>query len=278
MKEQDYFIPAYAHIISGLNDNAGSYRVQRPLGAADYLIIFTLAGSGIFRNHQQETLLSADTLAIIPPHTPQDYATAAGCRSWQILWFHVQPWSHWTRLLKHPLTAAGISLLRLKEDALATLRASLDQAHRAASGGNPYRALLAMNALERALLACAQSSDLGQLAPRDGRIAAVCEYMGAHLARTLTIAHLAKQSGLSLSRFSHLFCEQMGCAPLAYFDGLRMDRARDLLACTALPIAEIATEVGYGDPFYFSRRFKQKYGASPRDYRAREWLAAGPPA
>jgi AraC family transcriptional regulator of arabinose operon len=49
---------------------------------------------------------------------------------------------------------------------------------------------------------------------------------------------------------------------------LRMTRARGLLDRTTLTIAEIARAVGYDDPLYFSRHFRDRHGVSPREYRA----------
>jgi len=265
-------IPTYAQLITGMNDNGGSYRVQRVPGTPDYLLILSLAGHGIFRAGGPSTLLAPGTLAIIPPGTAHDYATAPDCGSWQILWVHMQPWPHWSPLLKYPRLPSDIYLLDLaKLGNLAAVSATLQEMHHLAISGNAYRTLLAMNALERALLSCAQAAALGEPAARDSRITAACEYVAEHLDSTLTIPHLAKIAGLSASRFAHLFREQMSCPPLAYLDQLRMERARDLLACTARPIAEIAREVGYPDPFYFSRRFKRATSVSPRDYRSRAW-------
>ena len=57
---------------------------------------------------------------------------------------------------------------------------------------------------------------------------------------------------------------------LAYQTALRMARARQLLDRTAAPVAEIAREVGYEDPFYFSRRFQRHHGMSPTQFRRRD--------
>jgi AraC-like DNA-binding protein len=50
----------------------------------------------------------------------------------------------------------------------------------------------------------------------------------------------------------------------------RINRARQLLELTAMSIKEIAAEVGYENPFYFSLRFKKQTGTSPRDYRQKQ--------
>lgn len=49
---------------------------------------------------------------------------------------------------------------------------------------------------------------------------------------------------------------------------LRMARARQLLITSDHTVAEIATVVGYPDPFYFSRHFGAVNGVSPRAFRA----------
>lgn len=56
---------------------------------------------------------------------------------------------------------------------------------------------------------------------------------------------------------------------LAYQTGLRVARARYLLDTTTLTDAEVAAELGYSDPLYFSRLFRRTQGQSPRDYRQR---------
>ncbi len=47
----------------------------------------------------------------------------------------------------------------------------------------------------------------------------------------------------------------------------KVNRAVELLLTRTLSIAEIAREVGYEDPYYFSRVFKKRFGYSPRDFR-----------
>jgi len=67
-----------------------------------------------------------------------------------------------------------------------------------------------------------------------------------------------------------------------YFIRLRMQRARELPDSTPASAKEIAADLGYKDPFYFSRVFKSVTLAAPTRYRARQWasLPAGelPPA
>ncbi|MNY26277.1 HTH-type transcriptional regulator YesS [compost metagenome] len=52
-----------------------------------------------------------------------------------------------------------------------------------------------------------------------------------------------------------------------YIHQLRTQRAKHLLRNTAKSVQEIADEVGYPDPFYFSRMFKKIAGVAPQHYR-----------
>ena len=54
---------------------------------------------------------------------------------------------------------------------------------------------------------------------------------------------------------------------LDYVKRLRMARSRQLLITSEHSVAEIAAAVGYGDPFYFSRQFREVNGQSPREFR-----------
>ena len=57
--------------------------------------------------------------------------------------------------------------------------------------------------------------------------------------------------------------------PIAYANRRRAERAAVLLATTDDPVAAIGAQVGWSDPSHFSRRFRQEFGAGPRDYRIR---------
>lgn len=93
------------------------------------------------------------------------------------------------------------------------------------------------------------------------------ERMNMEIGAPISVEELAKQSGYSVSRFSHLFKEVIGTAPHLYLADLRMEKAKDLLINTHYTVAEIGRAVGFADQNYFSRFFKKKIGVSPSEYR-----------
>lgn len=100
-------------------------------------------------------------------------------------------------------------------------------------------------------------------------VRAAQQRMQRDLTRTPSVPELAAELGLSPSHFSALFRRATGGGVLAYLKALRMSQARELLAMTTVPIGTIAHQVGYPDPFYFSRQFHGVHGCSPTAYRQR---------
>lgn len=78
---------------------------------------------------------------------------------------------------------------------------------------------------------------------------------------------LADALHLSESSLSKRFKKETGMTIGHYLDRLVLNRARLLLLTTNLPVCEIAAQLGFTDPFYFSKFFKKQLGASPSSFR-----------
>ena len=78
---------------------------------------------------------------------------------------------------------------------------------------------------------------------------------------------MARSHGLSPSVFRRQWNKLVGMPPHRYVIEMRMNHARKLLAQTAMNVSEIAYEVGFGDPLYFSRQFRKTTGISASMYR-----------
>ncbi|HJQ41079.1 MAG TPA: AraC family transcriptional regulator [Thermoanaerobaculia bacterium] len=84
---------------------------------------------------------------------------------------------------------------------------------------------------------------------------------------TLSIAELARVSGMSVYAFARAFKEETGTTFAAYQRRLRVERAKELLRKTPKSVREICTEVGFTDRGHFARVFARYAGMSPADYR-----------
>jgi AraC-like DNA-binding protein len=91
--------------------------------------------------------------------------------------------------------------------------------------------------------------------------------MRNNLSKKLSVEDMARMHKLSVSHFSNLFRKATGMPPIDYFIQLKMQRACQLLYANGSKIKMVASELGYEDPYYFSRIFKKHIGTSPEQYR-----------
>ena len=101
----------------------------------------------------------------------------------------------------------------------------------------------------------------------DRKIARSIAFISLHLNERITMTQLAARVGLSSSYFWALFKQKTGYAPIEFLIRLRMHQACQFLKSTDRPINEIAADLGYHDPLYFSRAFKSILGVAPSRYR-----------
>ena len=83
----------------------------------------------------------------------------------------------------------------------------------------------------------------------------------------LSLTFLAKELGFNATYLSTLIKKELGINFQDYVGQQRMERAKLLLLTTPLKVYEIAREVGFEDINYFSMRFKQVVGVTPRQYQ-----------
>lgn len=127
---------------------------------------------------------------------------------------------------------------------------------------------LAENAMERVLLLARLAAARQQSTVTDERIARVISHISERLDGEFSIGELARVAGLSVSRFSLLFKERTGLAPVKFLEARRIERARHLLLTTDLPVQQIGLQVGFPNAQHFSTRFRKLTGQSPRAFRA----------
>ena len=96
------------------------------------------------------------------------------------------------------------------------------------------------------------------------------DYIENNYDKDLSLKTLSKEVGLSLYYFSHLFKEEVGDSFVTYLNKFRIKKAKELLSNSKLNIAEISFQVGYNDPNYFTRVFKEYEGLTPSEFRIKE--------
>jgi two-component system response regulator YesN len=93
------------------------------------------------------------------------------------------------------------------------------------------------------------------------------QYIYNHSHEPITLEDVCAATGFSSSYFSTIFKKETGEGFAKYLTRVRIERAKDLLQNTSLPIAEICIQIGYSDIKHFTSTFKKITDLNPGQYR-----------
>ena len=85
----------------------------------------------------------------------------------------------------------------------------------------------------------------------------------------ISLLSTAQHVGMSAAHFSTVFSQNEGRTFISYLTALRMEKAKQLLVSTNARLSDIALEIGYNEPNYFSHVFRKTVGITPKEYRSR---------
>ena len=97
------------------------------------------------------------------------------------------------------------------------------------------------------------------------------EFIRSHIRSELQLDKLVAYSGVSQATLHRLFVKHLNTSPVNYYIELKMSEAKSMLRSN-LRIKEIAQRLNFSSAAYFSAEFKKRYGVSPRNYKAHEYL------
>ena len=92
-------------------------------------------------------------------------------------------------------------------------------------------------------------------------------FVDAQLAEKITVARMAKVTGMSAARFSTALKRTVGTTPGKYLLQTRLQRARKALCTSDETLSQIAQDCGFADQAHMSRAFKARFGLPPRLFR-----------
>mgnify|MGYP000813715950 CR=1 FL=1 len=96
------------------------------------------------------------------------------------------------------------------------------------------------------------------------------KYVEDNMSRSdLSVEELAREMGMSRVHLYKKISALTGKSPIEFIRLLRLKRATQYLAESQLTIAEIAYNVGFNNPKYFSKYFKEEFGMLPSEYQGK---------
>lgn len=102
----------------------------------------------------------------------------------------------------------------------------------------------------------------------NGRLQRVCSYIDNSLAESPTLQQLAAEAHLSQDHLIRTFKTYLGVTPHQYVINRRIEKAKELLISTSMPISELALSTGFSDQSHLTTVFSKTVGLSPARYRS----------
>jgi len=93
--------------------------------------------------------------------------------------------------------------------------------------------------------------------------------MEANIEEPMALDELSRHIGLSRRQLERLFKTYLDCVPTRYYLQLRLERARQLLLQTSMPVVDIALACGFISAPHFSKCYRLIFGIPPREDRRR---------
>lgn len=255
---------------AGISEHQGSqpFRVYRPDGMDAWVLIYTIAGTGIIGPPEKGLVHQPGDLLLIPARIAHDYRHAPNS-IWRHMWVYFTPEERWLKYLEWPKILDRVMMISAQKN---TVQPKIEQAFyeivKLYGNNNQVNYNLSQNLLERIILLSDTINPLTQGdEDKDPRLDLVKDFLLKHYQQPIAINQLAEIAGLSKSRLSVLFKENTGQTLIEYLEQIRIQSAICQLLSGSQTIQEIAAFVGYDNPFYFTRIFHKHMGMSPKAFR-----------
>lgn len=252
----------------GTFPEAKGHCVERPSGHESYIVILCHGGQGWCECEGQFEQITAGSLVVLPCHVPHRYGSGLGRRddregAWEITWLHFQggkaealasamcagnygrPMAMTWRNLRFERFSEWMSLL---ERGL-----TFESCH--------YVSMALWQWFADLIYGIHHRSD-----PKDP-VEQIISVMEERWNEALSLDDFAGLCSWSPPYLCRRFKAKTGYSPMDYFIRLKVQKACQFLDLTSLDVQEISKELGYRDPYYFSRCFKKVMGQSPLHYR-----------
>ncbi|MDD5262768.1 MAG: AraC family transcriptional regulator [Methylacidiphilales bacterium] len=246
--------------------SAHGHFVDRHRGLSESIFIACLGGEGFCEFNSQSHRIHSGTAILIPAGQAHVYG-AAEDNPWSISWIH-SGGRDWPSLMELLQVSEENPLFHLSQ--LPQFEAAFEQTWDSLKEAHTLPQLIFASAQLRHLFAgiALQRRSVNEKArTAEEKVSSSAQWMGRHFARHIRLEDLARASAMSIPHYSMLFRKKFGCSPIEFLIGIRVQRACRLFDHTTESISEIAAQVGYDDPYYFSRIFKKTMSCSPKAYR-----------
>jgi AraC-like DNA-binding protein len=252
----------------GYYPQAKFHHLIRKEGCKQYILIYCTEGKGWYSIEGKMNLVYANQYFIVPKGVTHSYG-ASNEDPWSIYWVHFSGLQA-SEFFGNSRNTSNITPSRISriDDRIQLFEEIIQNLEMGYSLENLRYANICLLQFLASFKYISQFRQIRKIREKD-IIEDAIFYMKEFLNEKLTLGAIASEKGLSPSQFSLVFRRKTGRSPMDYLIHLRIQKACQYLDNTDLRIKEIASKVGYDDPYYFSRVFRNVMGTSPGKYRTR---------
>ncbi|MDO4621980.1 MAG: AraC family transcriptional regulator [Eubacteriales bacterium] len=238
----------------------------RPDGRLDYQLLYIASGTAHFFFDGKEQIINAGNVVLYNPHEPQQYFYY-GVDQTEVYWVHFTGSDVKLLLRRYHLSAhEHVFHVGISPDITSLFHTFMEELR----DERPHHEDALSHYLQLLLIKIGRLQETKPHMGSGSRIDTIehaVSYFRKHYTENIQIEEHAEKCGMSTSWFIRNFKDYTGSTPMQYILLLRISKAQTLLESTAYNITEIADQVGYDNPLYFSRLFRKQCGVSPKEFR-----------
>jgi len=241
------------------------YRLRKK-GASEYIFIYCTKGQGEIIIKNKRILITPNIFFIIPKNTRHEYRADEN-DPWSIYWIHFK--GYFGREIYNRYSKSG----NIDQKNIPFSKSIIDQFNKIYDLLNnnyllnsiEYANLLGLNFISSFVYN--ELNPIGSNHLNDKLIGSVKDFLLNNLEKNFTLDEIASRFNYSKSYLHTKFKLETGYPILVFFKLKKVQKACEYLIYSDLSIKQISYKIGFDDPLYFSRTFKNFMGKSPRNYK-----------
>lgn len=247
----------------GYYPHADYHSRSRKRGCSQYIMLYCTKGMGTVTILDTSYTLLPNHYIILPRDTPHHYHSDRD-DPWTIYWIHFtgeRASAMYERYTEQQSVPVFCPFDQRKIDEFELVYNMLEH------GFRKRELEIANLRLQHYIASFVYASELSPSIAAGDKIDESITYVKNNLDKPLSVQDLAEQQQLSVTHYTRLFKVKTGTTPTQYVNDLKIRKSCQYLYFSELSIKEICVELGFSDPYYFSRLFKKTMGMSPANYK-----------
>lgn len=252
----------------GYYPNALNHHRVRKQGAHEFIFIYCTQGFGSLKMESTIYRIVPNQFFIIPVHTAHEYWTD-NTNPWSIYWMHFNGTTAqfiYERYIKskNKIGLAGFDSGRIS---------LFNQVFKLFKSDYVASSMEYANILAQGLLGSFVYADLEEKAHSRAAhtiVEEIMEYINENLDKSFKTEEISEKFNYSTSYLYTIFKKRTGYSLVHFINLKKIQRACEYLKYSELSVKEIGYRLGFQDPLYFSRLFKNYMDLSPRAYKKQQ--------